>query len=52
MKGAKAGHYLSGAITYIKSNDKKSVVRLPKFTTSMYTYRVSQKKRLPFEVKR
>ena len=26
MKGAKAGHYLSGTITYIKSNDKKSVV--------------------------
>jgi hypothetical protein len=33
MKGAKAGHYLSGAITYIKTNDKKSVVRLPKYTT-------------------
>ncbi|CAB3991719.1 Hypothetical predicted protein [Paramuricea clavata] len=29
MKGAKAGHYLSGNIIYLKSNDKKSVSTYP-----------------------
>ena len=27
IKGVKAGHYLSGTISYLKTNDKKNVVR-------------------------
>ena len=31
IKGSKAGHYLSGTISYVKSNDVKKVVRTKMF---------------------